>query len=137
MNVLAHSGALYALVDRSDAWHALVKSWWTVSRERVVVPSTVLPVVAHAVGRRLGAQAEAAFIKSVADGELQVEHFEPADLARAAELVRVYIDLPLTFVDASLIAMAERLRAIAILTTERTRFAAVRPSHVERFRLVP
>jgi predicted nucleic acid-binding protein len=137
LSVLAHSGALYALLDRSDEWHALVKAWWTVARERVVVPSSVLPVTALMVSKRLGARAEAAFIRSVVDGEIPLEPVEQADVSRAAELIGTYQQLPLGFLEASLVAVAERLGSTSILTTERTRLAAVRPSHAERFRLLP
>jgi hypothetical protein len=59
------------------------------------------------------------------------------DLPRAADLMLAYADLPLGFVDASIIAMAERLDITTILTTDRRHFGAVRPSHCERLRLVP
>jgi hypothetical protein len=40
-------------------------------------------------------------------------------------------------VDASIIAMAERLGVTTILTTDHRHFAVVRPAHCERLRLVP
>jgi hypothetical protein len=39
--------------------------------------------------------------------------------------------------DASVIAIAERLSITTIMTTDRRHFAAVRPSHVEAFTLLP
>jgi hypothetical protein len=137
MSVLVHTGALYALLDRSDDWHALVESWWTIARERVIVPAFVLPIVTQVVLKRLGHEAEAALVRSVASGELPLEPAEAADVRRAADLLSRSPGSPLRFVDASLVAMAERLDVKSILTTTRERFAEVRPAHVERFRLVP
>lgn len=136
MTVLAHAGAIYALIDRSDAWHALIRSWWQLSRERVVVPAFVVPSVSRALAQRLGPDAEAALARAVRLRELVVEPSEGADLVRAAELSQ-QPGATITFEDASLVAMAERIGALAILTTERGRFAGVKPHHVEALRLLP
>jgi predicted nucleic acid-binding protein len=55
--------------------------------------------------------------------------------ARAAELVRKYADLPLGAVDASVIAVAERLGDFEVATTDRRHFHAVREARV--FTLYP
>jgi len=54
----------------------------------------------------------------VAAGEFTVEALLDDDIARAAAIMAVYADAPLGFVDASLAAMAERLRVLNVLTTE-------------------
>jgi len=43
----------------------------------------------------------------------------------------------LGFVDASVVAIAERLQLHTIATTDRRDFGIVRPAHVGRFTLVP
>lgn len=60
-----------------------------------------------------------------------------ADLDRMAELVETYADFPLGLVDASVIAVAERLGAADIATLDRRHFSVVRPAHVPAFRLLP
>ena len=40
-------------------------------------------------------------------------------------------------VDATVVAIAERLKAHTIATTDRRHFGALRPAHIERFALVP
>ena len=62
---------------------------------------------------------------------------EDVDLARMAELVRQYDDLPLGTTDASVIAIAERLGISEIATLDRRHFTAVRPRHVEALTLLP
>jgi uncharacterized protein len=68
---------------------------------------------------------------------IDVEGPSGEDLARMAELVEQYRDFPLGGTDASVIALAERLRAPVIVTLDRRHFAAVRPRHREAFELLP
>lgn len=103
----------------------------------MLLPVTVLPEICYLVQRRLGGEAEIRFVGAVADGEFGIEPLEPADLRRALELLETYRDLAIGFVDATVIAVAERLDAASVLTTDRRHFAAVRPRHVERFILAP
>lgn len=137
MIVVADTGPLFALVDADDAWHKRVTSWWKASSRNVVVPVTVLPEVAYLLAQRIGVAAEEAFIRSVADGEIALEPVELDDVGRAADLMRDYADMPLGFVDATVVAVAERLGARELLTTDRRHFAAVRPRHVRSFMLLP
>ena len=51
--------------------------------------------------------------------------------------MEAYSDFPLGFVDASIIAIAERLESREVLTTDRRHFGAVRPRHARGFQVVP
>ena len=133
--LLVDTGVLYALADRDDAWHARCVEMVRRSRERFLAPVTVLPEVAYLIQTRLGARAEERFVRSVAARELAVESLSDADWRRCAELVGEYERIG--FVDASVIAIAERLRTDTIATTDRRHFAGVRPRHRDAFRLVP
>ena len=84
---------------------------------------------------RLGARAERAFVASLAAGELAVEHLTHHDWRRTERLMETCGQLGL--VDASVVAIAERLKLHEIATTDRRDFSVVRPSHVERFTLIP
>lgn len=137
MTVVADTGALYALVDASDAWHKRVVAWWRRNREPTVIPVCVLPEVCYLLHTRISPRAEAAFVRSVADGEFVIEPLESEDVNRAEALMKRYADLAIGFVDATVIATAERLDAVEILTTDRRHFAAVQPSHVNALRLSP
>ena len=48
-----------------------------------------------------------------------------------AELVETYADLPLGAIDASVVALAERLGLTTVATLDRRHFTVVRPKHVE------
>lgn len=53
------------------------------------------------------------------------------------ELVLRYQDLPLGTVDASVVAVAERLGVREVMTLDRRHFSVVRPLHVPAFALLP
>jgi len=59
------------------------------------------------------------------------------DLARAAELVEQYADLPLGGTDACVVALAERLNVAEVATIDRRDFSVVRPRHVPALTLLP
>ena len=135
--ILADTGPLYALIDRDDSWHARVAAWWKQQNRDVLVPVSVLPEVCYLLQSRISAKAEIAFVNSVANGEFAVEPLDNIDVARAAELMKVYADFPLGFVDATIIAMAERLEIRTILTTDRRHFGVVRSAGLKSLVLVP
>ena len=124
-------------MDRSDAWHARVVAWWERNRRPVIVPVTVLPEVTYLLQTRIGVEAELAFIRAVAAGEFTIEALGLDDLDRVAEVMDAYADCPLGFVDASIVAIAERFETRELLTTDRRHFSAVRPRHARGFQLVP
>ena len=103
----------------------------------LVTTALVIAETAYLIGRQRGSAAEAAFFRAVAAGELQVEVITPADAQRIAELIETYADLSLGGTDASLIVVAERLKAPTIATLDRRHFAVVRPSHTAAFELIP
>lgn len=135
--VIADTGPLYALIDSDDAWHERVVAWWRTNRSPVIVPVCVLPEVCYLLHQRISPDAEAAFVKAIANGEFSIEPLEAEDVARADVIMRKYADLKLGFVDATVIATAERLDAVEILTTDRRHFSQVRPRHTTSLRLSP
>jgi uncharacterized protein len=73
----------------------------------------------------------------LAHDELDLVAVTTADLQRMAELVRQYADLPLGAVDASVIAISERLRVPEVATLDLRHFTVVRPLHVRSLTLLP
>ncbi|HLA89668.1 MAG TPA: PIN domain-containing protein [Gemmatimonadaceae bacterium] len=137
MTVVADTGAIFALIDASDAWHERVTAWWRANTQSVVLPVSILPEVAHLLQTRISSLAELAFVRAVADGEFTVEPLEPEDVTRADALMRRYLDLPLGFADATVIATAERLDAREIVTTDRRHFRVAGASGSRTIRLLP
>jgi hypothetical protein len=135
MPLVLDTGAIYALADADDAWHRPMKEFVTASRQTLLAPCTVITEAAYLIRMRLGPPVERDFAESLAAGELVVENLTPADLARCAELLAKYDFLGL--VDASLVAVAERLKLKSLVTTDQRDFRRVRPRHIPAFDLLP
>lgn len=135
MALLVDTGILYALADRSDAWHRRTLAFVKGSRQPLLAPVTILPEVAYLLRERIGTHAEQVFIHAIAAGEIAVEEIGRRDWARVEVLTRTYTFLGL--VDASVVAVAERLKLRTLATTDRRHFPAVRPAHVDALMLVP
>jgi predicted nucleic acid-binding protein len=135
MPLLVDTGVVYALADRRDSWHARIRAYLRSHPDTLLAPVTIVPEVAYLLRERIGADAELAFVRSIAEGEVAVESLQSRDWERAVEVMSSYGELGL--VDATVVAVAERLRVSTIATTDRRHFAAIRPAHRERFTLVP
>ena len=129
------AGPLYAAADRDDEDHAGSVAALSSPELRLVIPALVVAEATYFVGRRLGSEAEAAFLRGLA--RMDVEGPNEADLARMAQLVEDYADFPLGGTDASVVALGERLGAEIVVTLDRRHFGAVRPRHREAFDLLP
>ena len=70
-------------------------------------------------------------------GVYRVESPTVSDLARCRELQARYADLTLGVVDASVVALAERLSEPKVATLDQRHFRAVRPAHVDTLDLRP
>ena len=135
MLAVVDAGPLYAAADGDDQDHEACRAVLSRADLRLVVPALAVAEATYFVGRRLGAPAEAAFLRGL--GALDVEGPSPEDFARIAQLVETYADFPLGGTDASVIALAERVGAGIVVTLDRRHFAAVKPSHRDAFQLLP
>lgn len=126
-----------AATIQADADHERCAAFFETTPEPLVVPQLVLVEAAYFVGKQLGALAEAGFLRELTEASLELHALELDDLTRMAELIETYADLRLGTVDASVIAVAERLGATTIATLDRRHFTVVRPKHVDAFHLVP
>jgi hypothetical protein len=129
------TGPLYAAADADDDDHAACARALRDRGYRLVIPALVIAEATYLVGTRLGARAEVRFLASLA--ALDVEAPAASDWSRIAELAERYRDFPLVGVDASVVALAERLGCETILTLDHRHFSAVRPKHCAAFTLLP
>jgi len=136
--LIVDTGPLVAAADSADPDHVACAG--LLQRETGPLRTTRLVMIAEAaymIGRRISAEAEAKFFRSIANGDLLIDALIGDDLVRIADLVDTYSDLPLGGTDASLIALAERLHQDTIATLDRRHFGVVRPAHVPGFQIVP
>ncbi len=135
MIAIVDSGPLYAAVDADDDDHARCLEVLQRPDLDLVVPALVVAEVTYLVGRRLGAEIEAAFLRGLAT--LEVEAPAADDWPAIAELVVRYGDFPLGGTDASVAVLAERLGTDLIVTLDRRHFGAIRTAQRRPFRLLP
>lgn len=124
--IVADTGAVLALIDADDQHHDALVALYEEDPGAWVLPWAVLPEVDYLLLTHVGADAERAFVRDLATGSYAVEWGEEADLARANELSNRYRGLKLGLVDATVVAVAERLRAGAIATLDLRHFGAVK-----------
>lgn len=134
--LLVDTGIFVSAADRDEPRH---HDCATLLRDRtdLAVTATVIPEAAWLIEHRLGPTVEARFLTLVTSGRFEIIDPIDIDYRRAIELIGVYNDLGLGFVDASIIAIAERLDVTELATLNRRDFAVVRPAHCDAFELVP
>ncbi|HEX5308962.1 MAG TPA: PIN domain-containing protein [Solirubrobacteraceae bacterium] len=135
--LIVDAGPLYAAAAKRDKHHERAVALLSSSPRPLLVPVLVVTEVSYLLADRIGAHAELAFGRALADGELVVEPVADSDWPRIYELMEQYLDLPLGMVDASVIALAERREIETIATLDHRHFHTVRPRHVQAFTLVP
>ncbi len=79
----------------------------------------------------------ASFLGDVARGAFAIEDLRSHDYERLGELMTKYADLSLGFVDAAVLAVAERLGERRIATLDHRHFSVVRLRHGEALELIP
>jgi uncharacterized protein len=132
---IVDSGPLYAVVDADDADHERSLEVLQRSDLQLVIPALVVAEVSYVIGKRLGPQAETAFLRSLEEFDVEAPSVE--DWPRIAALVEEYADFPLGGIDASVVAVGERLGTDVVITLDRHHFSAVRPRHCDVLRLLP
>jgi predicted nucleic acid-binding protein len=135
--LIVDTGPLYAAAATRDRNHKACVELLEAEPRPLIVPILVVAETGHMLENRLGAAAEVAFARALARGEVVVEEVTPADWHRIEQISVQYQDLPLGIVDASIVAVAERLQMARIATLDRRHFSVVRPRHVAAFDLVP
>jgi uncharacterized protein len=135
MTLLPDTGPLVAAIDRSDKHHDRCASLLESATGPLLVPTTVIVEVCWLLEER--PDIEAAFLASIAAGEFEHVTITTPDQARMAELVPAHADLPPGAVDASVIAVAERLSLTDVATLDRRHFTVVRPKHTTALTLLP
>jgi predicted nucleic acid-binding protein len=139
--ILVDTNVAYALIDAAEPDHERCVQWFRrTGRTPLVVSPLVIAETCYLLDKKLGPEAEASFLGSVGNGReftYQLVELLSADLARMGALVRRYADRHLGGTDASLVAIAERLKITMIATVNRRDFDNVRPEHIPAFEVVP
>lgn len=106
-------------------------------RGSLVATVPVIIETAWFIEDRHGPARESEFLQLVTSGAVQAIDLTLEDWGRCVELIDTYATLRLGAVDASVIAVAERLKLTDIATMNGRDFYAVRPKHCAPFTLLP
>jgi hypothetical protein len=120
-----------------DAHHQAAVELFDSFEGELVVPSLIVAEVCYLLQTRIGPAAESTFLDAIVARELVVEDLTGADWRRVAALVRQYSGFPLGVADASVVAVAERLRVRQVASIDHRHMLAVRPKHCDGFELLP
>lgn len=123
--IVADTGAIVALIDRSDRHHTALRKLYEHNPADWMLPWAILPEVDYLVGAHVSARAQEAFLADLAEGSFSVSWGDEADLDEARRLSERYKKLRMGLVDAVVIATAIRVKAEAIATLDLRHFAAV------------
>jgi predicted nucleic acid-binding protein len=125
MTIVADTGAIVGLIDRSDRHHRVLRELFDEADQGWVLPWVILPEVDYLVAAHVSARAAEAFLADLANGTFHVSWGQHDDIALAERLVKKYRTLEIGLVDAVVIATAARLHADAIVTLDVRDFSAV------------
>lgn len=137
MAVLLDSGFLFAALCAKDEFHASVIPILETIRDPIVLPVPAITEIAYLLGRDLGPKDLADFAAELANTDLILENPTSADYSRAAILIIQYADARLDFIDALIVAIAERMNITRILTIDQRDFRMIRPTQCDGFELLP
>ena len=137
MIAIVDAGPLYAALDVKDRDHQRSAEVLRRPDLELVIPSLVVAEVCYFAGKNLNAEIEAAFLRGLAEGDIEVEAPTYDDWPLIANLVERYSDFPLGGTDASVAVLAERLGTDIIITLDRRHFGALRMSDGRPFTLLP
>ena len=134
---LMDSGFLYALIDGSDRHSKACKNALETIYEEVIFPVPAVTETAYFISKNLSPLALANFLDDLPEMNLILETPTAEDYLRTAEIIRKYNDANIDFVDACIVAIAERLNITKILTIDRRHFGIFKPKHCEAFEIFP
>ena len=130
---LIDTGAILALIDRNDRWHAACHDAYGSLRLPLATSAAVLTELFHMTERH---EVSAAW-RFVRSDVVTVLPIGDDDMPALEHLMRTYADRPMDFADASLVHLARREALSTVFTIDHDDFETYRIDGRRRFRIVP
>lgn len=135
VNALVDTGAILALLDRSDRWHRLCVETFSSLQLPLLTSEAVLTELFHLVGdERHEKEGAWRFVRS---GVLELAVISHGELPAVHALMSRYWDRPMDFADATLVYLAKRESLLTVFTVDRADFETYRIDGRRRFRILP
>jgi predicted nucleic acid-binding protein len=132
-SVLVDTGAILAILDRSDRWHLRCVGALPCLRLPMVTSAAVLAELFHLLNPREQFTAWG-LLRS---GLVTVAPIDDRDLPDLEALMDRYQDRPMDFADATLVHLARREGLSTVFTVDHNDFETYRIEGTRRFRIVP
>jgi predicted nucleic acid-binding protein len=133
---LVDTGAIVALVNRSDRHHAAAAAWFAGYRGLLLTTEAVITETAYVLAASRPHQ-RAALLWCERAREAGLLRVEPvASYAALDAIMSRYAQLPCDYADATLIALAEHTSVAVIATIDQRDFSVYRTASRRRFRIV-
>lgn len=132
---LIDTGALLALLDKSDSWHERCRRTFQNLPLPLGTSAAVLAELFHLLDASAG-ELDAAW-RLLQSGAVTVLGIDDADLSALEDLMKKYHDRPMDFADATLVHLARRESLVTVFTVDHADFETYRISGRRRFRVVP
>ena len=134
-SALIDTGAILALLDRSDSWHQICVDQFQELRLPLMTSEAVLTELFHLVGDSRH-EMEAAW-KFMSSGAIVLATIEHSELDAIHKLMSRYADCPMDFADATLVHLARREQLTTVFTVDHADFETYRIDGRRRFRVLP
>lgn len=135
--VLLDSSFLFALNNVDDTYHRRATEYTGRDNRRQIIPDVVLTEVAYLLKTNVGQSAVLEFLDELITPGISFQALSPTDIIRAREIMSVFLDSHLDFVDCCIMALSERLEVTRVCTFDRRDFAIFRPKHCDFLELLP
>ncbi len=133
MQIILDTSAVIGLMDKNYKKHTLLKRIFTEKENLFILPSTAIGEICYMLNSRFGSKIELIFLLEIIKASFQLELLKDIDIIRIVEILKKYDTLNIGYVDASIIAIAERLKVNKILTLDRKHFEVVAPRGFDCF----
>ena len=132
---LIDTGALLALVDRNDRWHAPCEEAYNRAHLPLLTTEAVLTEAFHLAQRNAGGTHGVWVL--LRSGAIQLSPIANNELPQIHRLMLDYADHPMDFADATLVHLAARESLSLILTVDHDDFETYRIAGHKKFTILP
>jgi predicted nucleic acid-binding protein len=131
------ANVVWSIIDRGQPRHADCVRLIEGASEPLIIPTPVMAEVDYFISRRMHPGVLIALLHDVEMDNFSFADVAPEDLVRISSLVTQYAGSDIGFVDASVLALVERLNEPKLATLDHRHFAMMRPRHVDALTLLP
>jgi len=136
MQIILDTSAVIGLMDKKYKKYENLKKIFTEKDNLYILPSTTIGEICYMLNSRFGSKVELIFLEEIVRTSFQLELLKDMDIIRIIEILKKYDTLNIGYVDASIVAIAERLKINKILTLDRKHFEIIVPRGFDRFEIL-